>query len=117
MCSNVAYLRAFSGEHGLTRTEGIVSAVDRDTQSGDITSITLDCGQKVSEDSEFWRYCKNMDVPDSLTHKMELFASSGRVGRDADDLFREASWVQLMLGLRVMPSGHDPMAMAFRKSN
>lgn len=62
------------------------------------------------EDSEFWRYCKQMAVPDSLTHKMELFASSGRIGRDTDDLFREASWVQVMLGQGAMPDRYDPMA-------
>lgn len=62
------------------------------------------------EDSEFWRYCKHMDVPDSLTEKLALFAASGRVGRDADDLFREASWVQVMLGQGIMPKDYDPMA-------
>ena len=62
------------------------------------------------EDSEFWRYCKHMDVPESLTHKMALFAASGRVGRDVDDLFRDASWVQVMLGQGITPAGYDPMA-------
>jgi tryptophan halogenase len=62
------------------------------------------------EDSEFWRYCRHMAVPDSLTHKLELFAAGGRVGRDADDLFREASWVQVMLGQGIMPADYDPMA-------
>ena len=62
------------------------------------------------EDTEFWRYCKHMAVPDSLTHKLELFAASGRVGRDVDDLFREASWVQVMLGQGIMPADYDPMA-------
>jgi tryptophan halogenase len=62
------------------------------------------------EDSEFWRYCRNMDVPDSLAHKMSLFAASGRVGRDVDDLFRDASWVQVMLGQGIMPDSYDPMA-------
>ena len=59
--------------------------------------------QTAREDSEFWRYCKHMEVPDSLTHKMELFAASGRVGRDVDDLFRDASWVQVMLGQGIIP--------------
>jgi len=62
------------------------------------------------EDSEFWRYCRNMAVPDSLTHKLDLFAASGRVGRDVDDLFRDASWVQVMLGQGIMPTDYDPMA-------
>ncbi|MEO1221815.1 MAG: tryptophan halogenase family protein [Pseudomonadota bacterium] len=72
--------------------------------------LILHYHQTSREDSEFWRYCKNMKVPDSVTQKMGLFASSGRVGRDADDLFREASWVQVMLGQGVTPRGHDPMA-------
>jgi tryptophan halogenase len=62
------------------------------------------------EDTEFWRYCKHMDVPDSLTHKIALFAASGRVGRDVDDLFRDSSWVQVMLGQGIVPADYDPMA-------
>lgn len=62
------------------------------------------------EDTEFWRYCKHMAVPDSLTEKLALFAASGRVGRDVDDLFREASWVQVMLGQGLTPADYDPMA-------
>lgn len=72
--------------------------------------LILHYHQTSREDSEFWRYCKNMTVPDSVTHKMELFASSGRVGRDADDLFRDSSWVQVMLGQGARASGYDPMA-------
>ncbi|AOL95620.1 tryptophan halogenase family protein [Porphyrobacter sp. LM 6] len=72
--------------------------------------LILHYHQTAREDSEFWRYCKNMDVPDSLTHKLALFAASGRVGRDVDDLFRDASWVQVMLGQGIVPADYDPMA-------
>ncbi|MEM7664885.1 MAG: tryptophan halogenase family protein [Pseudomonadota bacterium] len=72
--------------------------------------LILHYNQTEREDSEFWRYCKHMSVPDSLTRKLELFASSGRLGRDVDDLFREASWVQVMLGQGVLPQSYDPMA-------
>jgi tryptophan halogenase len=72
--------------------------------------LILHYHQTEREDTEFWRYCKHMAVPDSLTHKRELFASSGRLGRDPDDLFREASWVQVMLGQGIMPASYDPMA-------
>lgn len=74
--------------------------------------LILHYKQTSRDDSDFWHYCRNMDVPDSLTHKQALFASSGRIGRDADDLFREASWVQVMLGQGIMPASHDPMADA-----
>ena len=51
-----------------------------------------------------------MSVPDTLTHKIDLFAASGRLGRDVDDLFREASWVQVMLGQGITPADYNPMA-------
>ncbi len=74
--------------------------------------LILHYHQTAREDSEFWRYCKHMQVPESLTHKLALFAASGRVGRDVDDLFRDASWVQVMLGQGIMPADYDPMADA-----
>ena len=54
-------------------------------------------------DSEFWRYCKNMEVPESLQRKIDLFAQSGRVFREDVDLFLENSWVQVMMGQGITP--------------
>ncbi|WP_371395375.1 tryptophan halogenase family protein [Fretibacter rubidus] len=62
------------------------------------------------DDTAFWRYCKNMDVPDSLTHKIELFENGGRLYRDPDDIFRESSWVQVMVGQGIKPKGYHAMA-------
>ena len=62
------------------------------------------------EDSEFWRYCKNMDVPESLREKMKLFEGNGLLYKDADDLFRESSWVQVMVGQGLMPKSYHAMA-------
>jgi tryptophan halogenase len=72
--------------------------------------LILHYHQTAREDTEFWRYCKHMEVPESLTHKIALFAASGRVGRDVDDLFRDSSWVQVMLGQGITPADYDPMA-------
>ncbi|OZA92167.1 MAG: tryptophan halogenase [Erythrobacter sp. 34-65-8] len=72
--------------------------------------LILHYHQTGRDDTEFWRYCQHMSVPESLTHKIALFASSGRLGRDVDDLFREASWVQVMLGQGVVPADYNPMA-------
>lgn len=62
------------------------------------------------EDTAFWRYCKNMDVPDSLSHKIDLFENGGRLFRDPEDIFRESSWVQVMVGQGVQPKGYHAMA-------
>jgi tryptophan halogenase len=61
------------------------------------------------DDSEYWRYLKQMSVPDSLQQKLDIFQAYGRVHRVADELFREDSWVQVLLGQRLMPQHYDPM--------
>ncbi len=64
------------------------------------------------EDSEFWRYCKNMDVPESLQRRIDLFADCGRVFREDVDLFQENSWVQVMMGQGIQPQQYHPIADA-----
>jgi tryptophan halogenase len=61
-------------------------------------------------DTPFWRRCRDMPVPDSLAHKIELFRAGGRIFRFKDDLFTESSWLAVMLGQGVVPAGHDPVA-------
>ncbi len=55
------------------------------------------------EDSEFWRYCRNMSVPASLAERIALFAESAHAWQGQDELFRVDSWVQVMLGQRLRP--------------
>ena len=56
-------------------------------------------------DSPFWRENADMDVPDSLKARIELFRSSGLAYQGPDELFRTDSWVQVMLGQRLEPNG------------
>ncbi|MDJ0921330.1 MAG: tryptophan 7-halogenase [Henriciella sp.] len=72
--------------------------------------LILHYHQTQRDDSEFWRYCANMDVPDSLTAKMELFENTGLLYRNPEDLFRESSWVQVMLGQGLHPKQYHAMA-------
>jgi tryptophan 7-halogenase len=62
------------------------------------------------EDTAFWRYCKTMDIPASLRHRIELFRQTGRVFRVANELFAENSWIQVMLGQGILPERHHPVA-------
>lgn len=59
---------------------------------------------------EFWDYCRHMTIPDSLAEKMELFASHALIRHEPDDLFRESSWVQVMLGQGLIPNAYHAMA-------
>lgn len=59
-------------------------------------------------DSEFWRYCRSMSIPDSLQHKIDLFRSSGRVFRYEDELFDVSNWVAVFIGQGIIPERYDP---------
>lgn len=61
-------------------------------------------------DSEFWRYCANMPIPDTLEQKIELFRETGRVFRRNEELFQENSWVQVMMGQGITPRAYHPIA-------
>lgn len=60
------------------------------------------------DDSEFWRYCRSMEIPGALQHKIDLFRSSGRVFRFEDELFDISNWVAVFLGQHVVPAQYDP---------
>ena len=57
----------------------------------------------------FWDDVREMAVPDSLTHKLELFRQNGRVFRYNEELFDVPSWVAVMLGQQINPRSHDPL--------
>lgn len=47
----------------------------------------------------FWDHVREMDVPDTLNARFELFRSSGRFFKhNAQELFAEESWVQVLIG-------------------
>ena len=60
----------------------------------------------------FWDHCRNMELPDSLKHRMELFERSARVFKPQDDVFAENSWVQVMMGQGLKPQGYHNIAQA-----
>ena len=64
------------------------------------------------DDSEFWNYVRTMDVPDTLTQKVELFKANGQIFREEDELFTDTSWAAVMMGQGIQMEGHNPMADA-----
>jgi tryptophan 7-halogenase len=61
-------------------------------------------------DSQFWIDCRNMTPPGELTRKLALFRASGGIYREQEDLFAEASWLQVMYGQGIDPAGYHPLA-------
>ena len=61
------------------------------------------------DDSPFWRYCKDMEIPAELKHRMELFKQVGKSFQVEGELFRLDSWTQVMLGQGIIPESYHPM--------
>ena len=62
------------------------------------------------DDSDFWRHCRSMAIPDSLAAQLELFRERGHVVAHRDGFFKEPSWLAVLLGQRVMPRAANPAA-------
>jgi tryptophan 7-halogenase len=60
-------------------------------------------------DSPFWNYCRTMEVPESLEHRMELFRNHGRVFREGNELFTKVSWLQVLHGQRIRAQSYHPL--------
>ena len=60
-------------------------------------------------DSPMWRACREMAVPETLRHRIQMFRDTARVMLSADELFAENSWVQVMLGQGIVPAAHHPI--------
>ena len=60
-------------------------------------------------DSAFWNHCREMEVPASLQHKMDVFQTNGRVFRESNELFTKGSWLQVMHGQGLRPKSYHPL--------
>ena len=61
------------------------------------------------DDTAFWRSCRDMEIPDSLAGRIELFRESGCIYPASEELFKVASWLFVMVGQGVMPQNHHHM--------
>jgi tryptophan 7-halogenase len=60
-------------------------------------------------DGELWAYCRNLEKPDSLQERIDLFRSHGRMLREDHELFPTQSWLYVMVGQNIMPESDDPL--------
>ncbi|MDX1626174.1 MAG: tryptophan halogenase family protein [Wenzhouxiangellaceae bacterium] len=61
-------------------------------------------------DAQYWIDLREMEIPDSLRHKIELFSNNGMIFRDNNELFSEVSWTSVMVGQGLEPRGYHPVA-------
>jgi tryptophan halogenase len=61
------------------------------------------------DDTAFWNACRTMAIPDTLADNIRLFRDGGLFFRNAEEIFAQPSWVQVMLGQRIVPRGYHPL--------
>lgn len=59
-------------------------------------------------DSDFWRYCRDMPIPDSLASRIALFKNQGHITPYTNGLFMEPSWLAVFAGQDITPEQTDP---------
>lgn len=62
------------------------------------------------DDTPFWRHCRAMPIPDSLSERLALFEAEALFLEQPHDLFKEASWAAVLIGQGTMPRRHHPVA-------
>ena len=60
----------------------------------------------------FWDACRNLAIPDSLQHRVELFRETAGIFCATDDLFQLTSWLQVLWGQGVHPRTTHPFVSA-----
>src|SRR5882672_210998 len=61
------------------------------------------------DDAPLWRYCRSMQLPDSLAQRIELYQRTGRIRIKAGELFSDMSWFYIFDGMGVTPASYDPL--------
>ena len=61
------------------------------------------------DDSPFWDHVRTMPLPSALEENIRLFRDSGRFYRNAEEMFALPSWIEVMVGQRIMPRSYHPI--------
>ena len=64
-------------------------------------------------DTEFWRWCQTMPVPESLREKVFLFRERGQIDHSAEQFFSGDSWYSILEGMKIRPKKYHPLMDAF----
>lgn len=63
-------------------------------------------------DAPLWRLCSDMEIPDSLEHRLAHWRRFGRLVSPRPEVFQSASWLSVLIGQNLMPTTWDPLVDA-----
>ena len=61
-------------------------------------------------DSPFWDYCREIDPPEGVAYKIDMFRRNGRIFREHVELFTETSWLSVLVGQGIEAADYHPAA-------
>lgn len=61
------------------------------------------------DDNAYWREIRNMEMPESLSSKIDLFKVNGTIREGVDLMFRSVSWQSVLEGMGVKPRAYHPL--------
>ncbi len=103
------------GDNERLRREFNESAIAEMEFIRDFVILHYHLNQRAGE--PFWDYCRHMSVPDSLTHRIELFRDAGAIHAPPFDIFRLPSWLEVMAGQGLRPRSVHPFAHAVTRAD
>jgi tryptophan halogenase len=60
-----------------------------------------------------WSACRDMEIPDSLRHKLDVWNASGQIALGDSESYMEPSWLAILLGNDAVPARYDVSADRF----
>jgi tryptophan halogenase len=63
-------------------------------------------------DSSFWNYCREMEIPQTLQQRLDLYQSCGRILVRDRELFLEKSWLEVFNGQGICNRSFDPLVLS-----
>lgn len=61
-------------------------------------------------DERLWDRARDIEVPPTLAHKLDLFKRRGRVALYDNETFQDSSWASIFIGHGLIPESYDPLA-------
>jgi tryptophan halogenase len=111
-------------QDALTRLIGLLPAAPNGPEPAEYNRLTASQADRVRDfailhyktnsrtGEALWDAARAAPVPDPLQHKLDLYASRGRVPLYDDELFEAEDWIAVLDGQGIRPRRHDALADA-----
>ncbi|HMN44060.1 MAG TPA: tryptophan 7-halogenase [Povalibacter sp.] len=64
------------------------------------------------DDTDYWKRCQHIDLPEDLAERIEMYRRTGRIFQRRHEVFVELSWFFVMHGMGLVPQSYDPLVDA-----